>query len=65
MTDEDLKKCYGLFTDLWHLVKAYHNSHKNEEWEQLTNRCSDLVDKYGIRTRSLVLDTLELIERGF
>ena len=63
MTDEQLKTYYQLFTDLWKLVKTYHDSKSDDQWKSLTDRADELVKQYGEDTRSLVLDTLELIER--
>ena len=61
MTNEQLKTYYQLFTDLWKLVRTYHDAKSDDQWKTLTDRAEELVQQYGEDARPLVLDTLELI----
>ena len=63
MTEEQLKIIYQLYTDLWKMFRQYHTAKTDEEYTRLTERASEIVDQYGEDVRSLVLDTLELIEK--
>lgn len=63
MTDEELKIIYQLYTDLWKMFLQHHTARTDEEWEKLTERAAEIVEQYGEDVRSLVLDTLELIEK--
>lgn len=63
MTDEELKIIYQLYTDLWKMFLQYHTARTDEEWEKLTERAAEIVEQYDEDARSLVLDTLELIEK--
>lgn len=62
MTESQLKNTYQLYTDLWKLVKEYHDAKTDEQWTQCTDRAKEIAEKYG--KTSLVLDTLELIENA-
>ena len=63
MTDEELKEVYALYTDLWKLFREYHGAQTDEEWEKLQIRAEEIVKQYGTDSRSLVLETIILIER--
>lgn len=63
MTEEELKTIYQLYTDLWKMFRQYHTARTDEELNKLTERATEIVDQYGEDVRSLVLDTLELIEK--
>ena len=68
MTDEQLKTIHSLYTDLWKLFKDHSSiapGASQSVWDELANRASALVEKYGEDKRQLVLDTLELIERNY
>lgn len=65
MTDEQLKIYYQLYTDLWKLVRTYHDTKNDDQWKELTDRAEELVQQYGEDARPIVLDTLELIERRY
>lgn len=64
MTNQQLKNTYQLYTSLWKLVHEFHNAEQDKQWQQCTDRAEELVKQYGEECRSLILDTLELIERG-
>ena len=63
MTDEELKIIYQLYTDLWKMFRQYHTARTDAEWDRLAERAEKIVDQYGEDVRSLVLDTVELIEK--
>ena len=63
MTDEELKETYTLFSELWKMVKRYHDSRTDDEWAALVDAADRMVKKHGEESRMLVLETLGLIER--
>ena len=63
MTDKELKEVYALYTDLWKLFREYHESQTDEEWENLQARWEEIVKLFWTDSRSLVLETIILIER--
>ena len=63
MTDKELKEVYALYTDLWKLFREDHEAQTDEEWEKLQARAEEIVKQYGTDSRSLVLETIILIER--
>lgn len=63
MTDEELKIIYQLYTDLWKMFRQYRAARTDAEWDRLAEQAEKIVDQYGEDVRSLVLDTLELIEK--
>lgn len=63
MTDEELKIIYQLYTDLWKMFWQYHTARTDAEWDRLAEQAEKIVDQYGEDVRSLVLDTVELIEK--
>lgn len=63
MTDEELKIIYQLYTDLWKMFLQYHAARTDAEWDRLAEQAEKIVDQYGEDVRSLVLDTVELIEK--
>ena len=63
MTDEELKIIYQLYTDLWKMFRQYHTARTDAEWARLAEQAEKIVDQYGEDVRSLVLDTVELIEK--
>ena len=63
MTDEELKIIYQLYTDLWKMFRQYHTARTDTEWDRLAEQAEKIVDQYGEDVRSLVLDTVELIEK--
>ncbi len=65
MTEPELKKLFDLYNDLWKMTREHHGAKTAEEYTVLTDRAAELVEKYGAETRSIILDALELIERGF
>ena len=64
MIDEELKIIYQLYTDLWKMFRQYHTARTDAEWDRLAEQAEKIVEQYGEDARSLVLDTLELIERS-
>ena len=63
MTEEELKIIYQLYTDPWQMFRQYHTARTDAEWDRLAEQAEKIVDQYGEDVRSLVLDTLELIEK--
>lgn len=63
MTEPELKEVYNLYTECWKLFREHHGARTNQEWEKLQNRAEEIVKKYGDYSRSLVMDTIILIER--
>lgn len=63
MTDEELKIIYQLYTDLWKMFRQYYTARTDEEWDRLAERAAEIVEQYGEDVRSLVLDTVALIEK--
>nr|DAP69016.1 MAG TPA: hypothetical protein [Caudoviricetes sp.] len=60
---DDVRQIYALYTDLWKLFREYHGAQTDEEWEKLQARAEEIVKQYGTDSRSLVLETIILIER--
>lgn len=60
---DDVRQIYSLYTDLWKLFREYHGAQTDEEWEKLQTRAEEIVKQYGTDSRSLVLETIILIER--
>ena len=60
---DDVRQIYSLYTDLWKLFREYHGAQTDEEWEKLQARAEEIVKQYGTDSRSLVLETIILIER--
>ncbi|WP_419577431.1 hypothetical protein [Roseburia hominis] len=63
MTEEELKIIYQLYTDLWKMFRQYHTARTDAEWDRLAEQAEKIVDQYGEDVRSLVLDTVALIEK--
>ncbi len=63
MTEPELRNIWNLYVDLWKMFRQYHTAKTDEEYTRLTERANEIVDQYGEDIRSLVLDTLELIEK--
>lgn len=63
MTETELKSIWSLYADLWKMFLQHHTARTDEEWEKLIERAAEIVEQYGEDARSLVLDTLELIEK--
>lgn len=63
MTEEELRIIYQLYTDLWKMFLQHHTARTDAEWDRLAEQAEKIVDQYGEDVRSLVLDTLELIEK--
>ncbi len=64
MSETELKEVYNLYTDCWKLYHEYYTAETDEEWENLLRKANELVKKYGDYSRSLILDTICLIEKG-
>ena len=45
------------------VVRRDHGAQTDEEWEKLQARAEEIVKQYGTDSRSLVLETIILIER--
>ncbi len=47
VTDEELKKVYGMFTDAWKLYKKYADVQQSDEyWESLIAEADTIAKKY-------------------
>lgn len=45
------------------MFRQYHTARTDAEWDRLAEQAEKIVDQYGEDVRSLVLDTVELIEK--
>ena len=67
ITDEELKRVYGMFTDCWKLYKKYAGIQQAEDirWEQLVNESDSIAKTYGNNrfVRDLLLATTQELER--
>lgn len=68
MSELDLKKVYGMFTDCWRFFKKYNDIQSTDEyWEAVTSEGDKLARQYGdgrfIRDLTLAV-IMELERRG-
>ena len=68
MSESDLKKVYGMFTDCWRFFKKYNDIQSTDEyWEAVTSEGDKLARQYGdgrfIRDLTLAV-IMELERRG-
>lgn len=48
MSNEELKRIYGLFTDCWRYFKKYVDVQDTDEfWESVVNESSEISKKYN------------------
>ena len=67
VTEEELKRVYGMFTDCWKLYKKFAGIRQTEDirWERLVSK-SDLIAKTYSNNkfvRNLLLATTQELER--
>lgn len=67
VTEEELKRVYGMFTDCWKLYKKFAGIQPTEDirWEQLISESDTIAMTYGnnMFVRSLLLATTQELER--
>lgn len=67
VTEEELKRVYGMFTDCWKLYKKFAGIQQTEDirWEQLVSESDTIAKTYGNNkfVRSLLLATTQELER--
>lgn len=67
VTDEELKKVYGMFTDSWRLFKKFADIQQLEDarWQQFVNESDSIAKRYdnGRLVRDLLLAVTRELER--
>ena len=66
VTDEELKKVYGMFTDAWKFYKKYADVQQSDEyWEAVVDESGQIAKKYGNAKLAiaLILAAIEELER--
>lgn len=66
VTDEELKKVYGMFTDAWKFYKKYADVQQSDEyWEAVVDESGQIAKKYGNAkfAIALILAAVEELER--
>ncbi|MFG6366862.1 MAG: hypothetical protein K1W16_00275 [Lachnospiraceae bacterium] len=67
VTDEEVKKVYGMFTDCWKLYKKFAGIQQSEDarWQQFVNKSDAVAKGYGNSkfVRNLLLATTQELER--
>lgn len=66
VTDEELKKVYGMFTDAWKFYKKYADVQQSDEyWEAVVDESGQIAKKYGNAKLAiaLILSAVEELER--
>lgn len=66
VTDEELKKVYGMFTDAWKFYKKYADVQQSDEyWEAVVDESGQIARKYGNAKLAiaLILAAIEELER--
>lgn len=66
VTDEELKKVYGMFTDVWKFYKKYADvQQKDKYWESLIAEADAIAKKYQNNKlcRDLILSAMSELER--
>ena len=66
VTDEELKKIYGMFTDAWKFYKKYADVQQSDEyWEAVVDESGQIAKKYGNAKLAiaLILSAVEELER--
>ena len=67
VTDEELRKVYGMFTDAWKFYKKYADVQQSDEyWESVVDESGQIAKKYdnhkfAIALLLAVIDELERI----
>ena len=66
VTDEGLKKVYGMFTDAWKFYKKYADVQQSDEyWESVVDESGQIAKKYDNAKLAiaLILAAVEELER--
>ena len=67
VTEEELKRVYGMFADCWKLYKKFAGIQQTEDirWEQLVSESDTIAKTYGnnMFVRGLLLATTQELER--
>ena len=66
VTDEELKKVYGMFTDAWKFYKKYADVQQEDEyWEAVVDEYGQIAKKYDNAKLAiaLILAAIEELER--
>lgn len=66
VTDEELKKVYGMFTDAWKFYKKYADVQQSDEyWEAVVDESGQIAKKYDNAKLAiaLILAAIEELER--
>lgn len=66
VTDEELKKVYGMFTDAWKFYKKYADVQQSDEyWEAIVDESRQIAKKYDNAKLAiaLLLATIDELER--
>ena len=66
VTDEELKKVYGMFTDAWKFYKKYADVQQSDEyWETLIAEANAIAKKYQNNKlcRDLIIAVMSELER--
>ena len=66
VTDEELKKVYGMFTDAWKFYKKYADVQQSDEyWESVVNEYGQIAKKYDNAKLAiaLLLAAIDELER--
>jgi Zn-dependent M32 family carboxypeptidase len=66
ITDEELKKVYGMFTDAWKFYKKYADVQQSDEyWEAIVDESRQIAKKYDNAKLAiaLLLATIDELER--
>lgn len=66
VTDEELKKVYGMFTDAWKFYKKYADVQQSDEyWESVVDESGQIAKKYDNEKLAiaLLLAAIDELER--
>ena len=66
VTDEELRKVYGMFTDAWKFYKKYADVQQSDEyWEAVVDEYGQIAKKYDNAKLAiaLILAAIEELER--
>ena len=66
VTDEELKKVYGMFTDAWKFYKKYADVQQSDEyWEAVVDESGQIAKKYDNAKLAiaLILAAIDELER--
>ncbi len=66
MNEGELRRIYGMFTDVWKFFKKYSDVQENDEyWEQVVSESTAISKKYGECKLivSLLVATISELER--